>query len=58
MGVVGRVFTHRMIGVPGGKDVQLPVVLSAALTHSLGRKEFMVDHGVPSTRNTLVKAQD
>lgn len=36
MGVVGGVLAHRMVGVSGWKDVQLPTVLSAALAHSLG----------------------
>lgn len=36
MGVVGGVLAHRMVGVSGWKDVQLPTVLSAALAHSQG----------------------
>lgn len=36
MGVVGGVLAHRMVGISGWEDVQLPTALSAALTHSQG----------------------
>lgn len=36
MGVVGGVLAHRMVGITGWEDVQLPTVLPAALTHRLG----------------------
>lgn len=39
MGVVGGVLAHRVIGVAGWEDVQLPTVLSAALTHRLRKQE-------------------
>lgn len=54
--VVGRVFTHGMVGVLGGKEVQLPVALSAALAHCLGRQEIVLPSGIPFTRGTLRKA--
>lgn len=49
MSVVGGIFTHRMVGVLGWKDVQLPIVLLAALTHCLGKQEIMLAHGVSFT---------
>lgn len=49
MSVVGRIFTHRMIGVLGWEDVQLPIGLSAALTYCLGKQEIMLAHGVSFT---------
>lgn len=49
MSVVGGIFTHRMVGVLGGKDVQMPIVLSAALTHCLRRQEVTLAHGFPPT---------
>lgn len=52
MSVVGRVFTHRMVGVLGWKDVQLPIALSAALAHCLGRQEIGLASGVPFTKGT------
>lgn len=42
VGVVGGVLAHRMVGVSGWKDVQMPTVLSAALTHSQGHE---IDNG-------------
>lgn len=36
--VVGRIFTHRMVGVPGWKEVQLPIALSAALAQCQGNE--------------------
>lgn len=47
MGVVGGIFTHRMVGVLGWKDVQLPVALAAALAHCLGRREIILARGIP-----------
>lgn len=41
MGMVGGVLAHRMVSISGWKDVQLPTVLSATLTHSLGTQEVM-----------------
>lgn len=48
MGVVGGIFTHRMVGVLGWKDVQLPIALSAALAHCQGNE---IDDG-QSNQNT------
>lgn len=56
MSVVGRVFTHGMVDVLGWKEVQLPIALSAALAHCLGRQEIVLAGGIPFTRGTQLKA--
>lgn len=38
VGMVGGVLAHRMVSISGWKDVQLPTVLSATLTHSQGNE--------------------
>lgn len=56
MGMVGGVLAHRVIGIAGRKEVQLPTVLPAALTHGLGKQGVRGGRGVPSSGAAVVRA--